>query len=136
MHFKDISYLELLQPLYSAERNHLCNFGRRHHEEQTCEIILNLDQWFRRKSCLKIFLIWSSGSHFVQQSGTICEILVDGIMRNICEIILNLDQWFRRRCVLKIFLIWSSGAHFVEPNGTICAIMVEGIMRNNSLKLF
>ena len=26
-------------------------------EEQPCEIILNLDQWFRRKCCLKVFLI-------------------------------------------------------------------------------
>ena len=83
MHFKEISYLELWWPLCSAERNHLCNFGRRHHEEQFCEIILNLDQWFRRRSCLKIFLIWSSDSPFVQQNGTICAILVEGIMRNI-----------------------------------------------------
>ena len=59
----------------------LCNFGRRHYEEQFCEIILNLDQWFRR-SCLKKFLIWSSDSPFVQRSGTICAILVEGIMRN------------------------------------------------------
>ena len=26
----------------------MCNFVRGHHEEQFCEIILNLDQWFRR----------------------------------------------------------------------------------------
>ena len=44
-----------------VERDHLCNFGRRHHEEQFCEIILNLgeiilnlDQKFRRCG-LKIF---------------------------------------------------------------------------------
>ena len=37
--FKDISYLELWQPLCSMERNHLCNFGRVHHEHQFCEII-------------------------------------------------------------------------------------------------
>ena len=29
---KDISYLELWQPLCSAEWNNLCNLGRRHHE--------------------------------------------------------------------------------------------------------
>ena len=34
-----------------------------------------------RRCCLKIFLIWSSGSPFVQRSGTICAILVEGIMR-------------------------------------------------------
>ena len=42
--FKDISYLELWQPLCSVEWNHLCNFGRVHHEEQFCEIISNFNQ--------------------------------------------------------------------------------------------
>ena len=56
MLFKDISYLELWWPLSSVEQNHLCKFGRVHHEGQFCEIILNLDQWIR--SCrLKTFLI-------------------------------------------------------------------------------
>ena len=63
-------------------RNHLCNFGRGHREIQFCEIILNLDQWFRRRCYLKVFLIWSSGSPFVNQSKTICAILEEGIMRN------------------------------------------------------
>ena len=80
MSLKDISNLELWQPLCSVEQNHLCNFGRRHHEEQFCEITLNLDKWLRR--CLKIYLIWSSGSPFVQGRVTICAILVEGIMRN------------------------------------------------------
>ena len=66
----------------SAEWNHLRNFGREYQEEQFCEIILNLDQWFWRRCCLKIFLIWSSGGPIVQQSRTICAILVEGIMRN------------------------------------------------------
>ena len=84
MPFNDNSYLELLQPLYLVDMNHLCNFGRRHHEGQSSEIIFNLDQWFRRKCCLKVYLIWSSGSPFVQWSITICVILVEGIMRNNC----------------------------------------------------
>ena len=53
---KDISYLELWQPFCSAERNHSCNFGREYHEEEFCEIILNLDKWFKRKCRLKTFL--------------------------------------------------------------------------------
>ena len=52
--FKDNSYLELWQPFFRGE-NHLCNFGRGHHEVHFCEIILNLDQWFR--CCFKTFLI-------------------------------------------------------------------------------
>ena len=67
--FKDISYLELWQLPCSVEWNHLCNFGRGHYGEHSCEIILNLDQWFRR-CCLKKFLIKSSGGPFVQRSGT------------------------------------------------------------------
>ena len=34
MPFKDISYLELWKPFCSADQKRLCNFGRRHHEEQ------------------------------------------------------------------------------------------------------
>ena len=65
------------------EQKQLCYFGRRHHEEQFCEIILKLDQWFRQRCSLKIFLIYSSGGHFIQQSRTFYAILVEGIMRNI-----------------------------------------------------
>ena len=64
MSLKDISYLELWQPICAMEQNHLCNFGRRRHEEQFCEIILNLYQWSRSRCRLKMFLIWSSGSPF------------------------------------------------------------------------
>ena len=53
MSFKDISYVELWWPFCLAEQNHLCNYGRRYQEKQFCEIILNLDQWFRRKCHFK-----------------------------------------------------------------------------------
>ena len=82
MSFKEISYLELWQPLCSVDWNHVCNSLRRHHEKQSCEIILICDHWFKRKCCLKEFLIWSSGIPFDQQSVAICAILVEGIMRN------------------------------------------------------
>ena len=41
--FKDSYYKELRQRLCSADWNHLCKFGRIHHEKQLCEISLNLD---------------------------------------------------------------------------------------------
>ena len=63
MPFKGISYLELWQPFCSAEYNHLCNFGRGYQEEQFCEIILNLGQWFRRRYLLKDFLSGHHGEH-------------------------------------------------------------------------
>ena len=81
MLFKDISYLELWRHPFSVDWNHLCNIGRRHHEEQSGEIILKFDHWFRRKCFLKVFLIWGSGSPFVQLSLTICAILAEGIKR-------------------------------------------------------
>ena len=56
MAFKDFSYLELWRSLCLVERNHLCNFYRGYHDEQFCEIILNLDHWFRRRCRLKLFL--------------------------------------------------------------------------------
>ena len=57
MLFKDICYLDFWLPFCLAEQNQLCNFGRWHHEEQFCEIILKLDQLFRMICHLKIFLI-------------------------------------------------------------------------------
>ena len=30
-----------------------CNFGSAHYGEHSCEMILNLDQWFRRRCPLK-----------------------------------------------------------------------------------
>ena len=57
MSFKDISYLEPWLPFFSVEGNQiLYNYYRGYHEEQFCEIILNLDQWFRRRFCFKDFL--------------------------------------------------------------------------------
>ena len=47
MSFKDIFYLLGRVKSFS-------DFGRRHHEEHFCDIILNLDQWFRCRS--KYFL--------------------------------------------------------------------------------
>ena len=94
MLFKNISYLELWQPFLSAERNHLCNFGRGSYEEQFCEIILSLSQWFRRCR-LKKKPFWSSGSPPVRWRGTIYAILKEGIIGNI---------------YVKLSKIWTSGS--------------------------
>ena len=72
----------LSRALSSDEGKHLCNFGIGHQEEHFCEIILYLDQLLRR-CCLKTFLIYSSYGPKVQHIGTICAILVEGIMSNI-----------------------------------------------------
>ena len=81
MSLKDVSYLELWQPLCSMERNDLCHFGRSHQKEQFCEIILNLVQWFRRRCRLNISYLelWRP---IAQRSQTMCAILVEGTMKN------------------------------------------------------
>ena len=47
MQFKGISYLEFQQTFCSAKQKHMSNFGRGYYDDQICEIILNLGQWFR-----------------------------------------------------------------------------------------
>ena len=46
------------------------------------KLFLILNQWFRRCH-LKIFLKKNTSNPFVLLSGTICAILIEGIMRNI-----------------------------------------------------
>ena len=46
---KDIYNLELCQPLFFSSAEPFLQFCRGYEEEQFCEIILNLDQWFRRR---------------------------------------------------------------------------------------
>ena len=65
-----------------SRADHFCNFGRGYQEEQFCDIILNLDHWFKRRCHLIDFL---SGAQVVrvQWSGTLYAILKEGIMGNI-----------------------------------------------------
>ena len=100
MLFEDIFLSGALAAFYSAEQNHLFNFSRGCYEEQFCEIILNLDWWFRRRCRLKIFLNWRSG---VQGSRTICAFWQRVSREQFCEIILHLYKWFKK-CHLKDFL--------------------------------
>ena len=53
MSFKDVPYHEVWWHFCSAEQNCFSNFGRGYHEEHSCESILNLDKWFRRRCHLK-----------------------------------------------------------------------------------
>ena len=80
------------------------NFGTGYYEEHFCETILTLDQSFKDNSILALVVIsggeqfgtlvikemsikdissFSSGSHFVRWSKTVCAILVEGIMGDI-----------------------------------------------------
>ena len=55
---------------------------KRHHEEHSCEVIGNWDQWFRKRCRLKTFLIKSSDSPFYSVDWNHLCILEEGIMRN------------------------------------------------------
>ena len=56
-HFLSSSLVASLLGGGGGKWNPLCNLGNMHHGEYLYEINLNLDQSFRRKCCLKIFLI-------------------------------------------------------------------------------
>ena len=78
--FKDSSYLELWWLICSAERNHLCSFEPGHYKEHFCDIIFNLDQWFKDMlfkdiSYLALAPLFDRVEPYVQS-------LVEGIMRN------------------------------------------------------
>ena len=73
-------------PFCSVERNNFGNFGRWSPKNNFCEIILNSGHWPRicrlKFFCFFLLFFFSSGGHFVQRSGTILAILVEGHKRN------------------------------------------------------
>ena len=53
------------------------------------------------------FSIFSSGGHYVQQSGTILAILVEGHPKTICvKLFLKSAHWPRRSCCLNFFSLF------------------------------
>ena len=92
MLFKDISFLDIWRPLCSGEHKNLRNFSRGYHEKHFCEIILNLDKWFKSRCRLKDFssrapaaLVFSGVEPFMHFGrGHYWE-----------------HSWFRRKCRLK-----------------------------------
>ena len=99
--------------LIAAEGINLCNFGRGFYEEQFCEIILNLDQWFRipEEMSFKDISYLELWQPFCSAEQNHLAILVEGINRgyqeeHFYEIILNLNlKWFRRICLFNIFYL-------------------------------
>ena len=98
------------------EQNHFSKTGRGSSKEHSGEIILKLAHWPKRRCSLKGFSIFSSDGHFVQRSGTILAILVEGHPKNIST---KLAYWPWRRCHFTGFSIFSSCGHFVQQSGTI-----------------
>ena len=66
-------------------------FGRGHYEGHFCEIILNLDQWFRRGCRLKYFLSTALMAILFQDRSHLGNFGRGHYEEHFCEIILNLD---------------------------------------------
>ena len=82
----------------------------------------------------EVFSIFSSGGHFVQQSGMVWAILVEDIPRNIPIMFgWKLPSGYRGYSCLKFFFIFSSGSHFVQRSRTNWAILLEDSQRNNPI---
>ena len=87
------------------EWNFLCNFGIGHYEGTLMWNSFKFGLVVQELS-FKDFSIFISGSHFVQRSRTICEILIDGII----------FVWFDSLCPInnlsvikgRVFLGWTS----------------------------
>ena len=79
----------------------------------------------------KDIFIGGSGGHFVQQSGPVCAIMVEGILENIFVIFFQFGS-----VSLKDISVFSYGCHFVQQSATVCVILVEGNMRNIPVTLF
>ena len=89
-----------------AKAIYLCNFGRSHHEEQFCEIILiwTKDSGGDVVSRYFLFRALAAPSFGGEEALILCNFHKGHFEKQFCDIILTLDQWFRR-CHLKIFLI-------------------------------
>ena len=76
------------------------NSGRGYYEEQFCEIILNLGQWFRRRCCLKDFLSGALEALLFGGAEPFMQFWKRQHGEHSFEVASDFDQWFRRRCRL------------------------------------
>ena len=60
--------------------------------------------------------IFNFGGHFVQRSGTVCAILVEGIVRNISVKLFEFGPGFRRRCILRKSLHMRNDAQLTKTD--------------------
>ena len=118
--FKAFLYLQPWWPFCSTEWNHLSNFGRGLAKKHFCEIISKSVHRFNRRSCLKLFSIYSPGGHFVQQSRTVCAILVHTVTYGtFLYDYFKIDAWVKEEKSFIGFSIISSGGHLVQRSRTV-----------------
>ena len=111
MLFKDISHLNIWEPLCSAEWNHyLSNFGRMHHEN--LKLVVKEEMPVKAISYLELWQPFCSG-----EQNCLCNFGRGCYEEQCCEIILNLGHWFRR--CLKYFLSRALAALLFDGAGPI-----------------
>ena len=88
--------------------------------------------WMRCR--LKRFSIFSLAGHFVQLSGTILAISVEGHPKNIS--VTHFDIGLLAFEEMSFYVLFRSCDHFAQLSGTILAIVVEGYPRNAPVQLF
>ena len=70
----------------------MCNFGRGYPEEQFCELILNLNLWFRRRCRLKDFLSGALAALVFSGAKSFMHLGRGLYGENSYDVILNLDK--------------------------------------------
>ena len=92
MSLKDIFLSRALAAPLLGREEQILQFEPGRYEKHFCEIILNLDQWIRRRYRLKTFsylkLRWSLCS---VEWNHLCNVVRGYHEKQFCEIILNLD---------------------------------------------
>ena len=76
------------------------NFGRRHHEEQFCEFILNSNQWLRRRCHLKAFLSRVQAAPSFGGANLLCNLKEEIMRKNSvnlfeCGPVVQKKMWFK-----------------------------------------
>ena len=97
------------------------NNGRRHHEEQFCEIIFNFGPVVQEEMSFK-------GISYLDLWRPFCSAKLNHLCtfgrrhhkKQFREIILKLDRWFRKRCHLKLFLSGTLVAPFTAEWNHLC----------------
>ena len=108
----------------------LSNFSRELPKEASCEIISKSVHRFSR-SRLKLFSIYSPGGYFVERSGTIWAILVEGQQRDISvKLFQNLYTGSAAEVVKSLFLLIVLTAILFNVAESFELILVEAYRRN------
>ena len=103
--------------------------------DHSCEVLSKSAKELWRRCRLKLLSIFS---HFVQQSGIIWAIAVEGHQMIIpVKFDQNRPNGNKRQCRLKnFFSIFSPGSHLVQRSGTIWANLVEGYLTIIPVKFY